>query len=656
LIIILICLALMAALPAVAHAQGGAPGAPPSGRQQQPPPPPPPPPLQVEAPDGKPLIREGQAGRELLGGTWYFRQDDTLTQGDAERWYEQDDLVGWTPITVPHNWNAQDTQLNLATVGWYRKEFKLPASPKGALRFWKVRFEGSNYRTKVWLNGKHIGGFTGLFPFEAELEGLRKGRNTLVVKVSTLRSRTDLTHWRPARFNGYGTGGWWNFGGLLREVYVRPVDTVDIQDVNVQPRLRRLRGPAKVEVRTTLRNFTKKERAVTLVLDVAGQQITLQPETVEPLATREVTTRFTIERPRLWQPGRPMLYRLTVGAVTDGQRRGAYRLRFGIRKLETRQGGIMLINGRRLNLRGASIHEDDLEEGGALSQGTRDVLLHRLRKLGGTVTRSHYPLHPAFIEAFDRLGIMYWAQAPVYQLPNSFFNLPGVRTGATRAAILTVRNNVNNPSIFTWSLANEPGGDREEQGVVGPGLTQYIRDASAAVRELDDTRFIAIDRQARVGEPPSSEAFQYLDVLGVNEYFGWYPSFNPILQRGSTILDELSPWLDELHAANPNLPLMITEFGAEAKGTGPVEQPGTYEFQEKFVRDHLAVHASKPYIHGSIHWALRDFRVHPTWEGGAPLEWATPPWHNKSLIEENNGRKPAYFDVQRLWRKVKPLR
>jgi beta-glucuronidase len=424
----------------------------------------------------------------------------------------------------------------------------------------------------------------------------------------------------------------------------------------VLPRLRRLRGPAKVEVRTTLRNFTKKERDVTLVLDVAGQQITLNPETVDPLATREVMTRFTIERPRLWQPGRPVLYKLTVGAVTDGKRRGAYRLQFGIRKLETRPGGTMLINGRRLNLRGASIHEDDLEEGGALSQGTRDLLLHRLRKLGGTVTRSHYPLHPAFIEAFDRLGIMYWAQAPVYQLPNSFFDLPGVRAGATRAAILTVRNNVNNPSIFTWSLANEPGGDREEGGVIGPGLTQYIRAASAAVRDLDDTRFVAIDRQARVGEPLSSEAFQYLDVLGVNEYFGWYPSYTPSLQRGPTILDELSPWLDGLHAANPNLPLMITEFGAEAKGSGPAEQPGTYEFQEKFVRDHLAVHASKPYVNGSIHWALRDFRVHPTWGGGAPLEWAVPPWNNKSLIEENDGRKPAYLDVQRLWRKVKPLR
>jgi beta-glucuronidase len=647
LLIILICLALTAALPAVAHAQGGV---------QPPPPPPPPPPLKVEAPDGKPLIREGQAGRELLGGTWYFRQDDTLTQGDTERWYEQDDLVGWSSITVPHNWNATDTQVNLATVGWYRKEFTLPESPKDARHFWKVRFEGSNYRTKVWLNGKHIGGFTGLFPFEAELEGLRKGRNTLVVKVSTLRSRTDLTHWRPAQFNGYGTGGWWNFGGLLREVYVRRVDTVDIEDVHVLPRLRRLSGPAKVEVRTTLRNFTKKKRDVTLVLDVAGQHVVSSPETLEPLATYELTTRLTIERPRLWRPGRPALYKLSVGAVTDGERRGAYRLSFGMRRLETGPGGVMLLNGRKLNLRGASIHEDDLEEGGALSQGTRNVLVHRLRKLGGTVTRSHYPLHPAFIEAFDRLGIMYWVQAPVYQLPNSYFDQPGVRKGATRATVLTVKNNVNNASIFTWSLANEPGGNRPELGVIGPGLETYIREASAAVRELDDTRFVAIDRQSRVDEPPTSPAYRHLDVLGVNEYFGWYESYRDDLVRAPTTVDELGPFLDTVHAANPDLPLMITEFGAEASAHGPVEQPGTFEFQEKFVRDHLRIHASKPYVNGSIHWALRDFRVDPTWLGGAPPEWARPPWHNKSPIEENNGRKPLYFLLQRLWRGVEPVR
>ena len=590
----------------------------------------------------------------LLGGRWYFRPDDTFV-GDAERWYDQDDLVGWTPITVPHNWNATDTLLNLATVGWYRKEFTLPASPKNARHFWKVRFEGSNYRTKVWLNGRHIGGYTGLFPFEAELEGLRKGRNTLVVKVSSLRSRTDLTHWRPARFNGYGTGGWWNFGGLLREVYVRRVDTVDIEDVHVLPRLRRVRGPAVVDVHVTLRNFTNKEREVVVVLDGPAGRIRLDPEILDPLASRELETRYTIDRPRLWQPGRPFLYGLTVGAATEGKRRAAYRLSFGVRKLETR-GSAMLLNGHKLNLRGASIHEDDVVEGGALSAVTRRLLIRRLRDLGGTVTRSHYPLHPAFIEAFDRLGILYWVDAPVYQLPNSFFNRPGVRKGSTRAAVLTVRNNVNHPSIFTWSVANEPGGSRSENGVIGPGLTTYIRDAAAAVRELDDTRFVSIDRQSRIGEPLTSEAFRYLDVLGVNEYFGWYPSFNPDFPREPTRVDELGPYLDQLHAANPNLPLMITEFGAEAKSSGPVEQPGTYEFQDKFVRDHLAVHAAKPYINGSIHWALRDFRVHPTWEGGAPEGWTQPPWNNKSLIEETGALKPAYFNMRSMWRRVKPLR
>ena len=175
-------------------------------------------------------------------------------------------------------------------------------------------------------------------------------------------------------------------------------------------------------------------------------------------------------------------------------------------------------------------------------------------------------------------------------------------------------------------------------------------------RELDDTRLIAMERQSRIGEPPTTPAHRYLDVLGVNEYFGWYRSVreDDVARAASTVAD-LGAFLDGIHAANPNLPLMVTEFGAEASRPGPVEQKGTYEFQRRFVRDHLAVHASKRYVAGSIHWALRDFRVYPQWTGGAPNGWATPPWHNKSLIEENNGRKPAYFDMRRSWRRTKPL-
>ncbi len=643
--------------PASAYAQGGG-EAPPGGTPTEPPVPE----LRVERPGGKPLVREGQVNRQLLGGTWYFRKDDTFV-GEDEGWFAQDDLAGWTPITVPYNWNATDTVENRPSIGWYRKEFSLPKSPKRAQHFWKVRFEGNNYRTKVWLNGRKLAFYTGYFPFEVLLKNLKPGRNTLVAEVSSLRSNSDLTHWRPAAFNGYGTGGWWNFGGILREVYMRRVDTVDVEDVQVLPHLRRVGGAAKVEVRTMLRNLTGRDRDVSLTLRVDGRRILLSPETIPKLGRRELTTTVTIKKPRLWQPRDPELYDITVGALLCRKRLrlcdkdvGAYRASFGVRKIDPRPGGVILLNGKRLNLRGASVMEDDINEGGALSQSTRTLLLNRLKSLGATITRAQYPVHPAFLEALDRAGIMYWADAPVYQLPNSLWGRRGVRSLATRAATLTVKNNINHPSILTWSLAVEPAAEEGSLGNYSPGMVSYVRDASHAIREMDDTRLVGLDRQSRIGEPLTTPAHQYLDVLGVNDYFGWYRAVidnRPDLPASTTA--DLSTYLDQVHAANPNLPLVITEFGAEASRSGPVDQKGTYEFQRKFVLDHLAIHGSKRFVNASIHWALRDFRVHQTWQGGAPDEYATPPWHNKSLIEETNRRKPVFLPVARLFRSTKPL-
>ncbi|HET8821595.1 MAG TPA: glycoside hydrolase family 2 TIM barrel-domain containing protein [Thermoleophilaceae bacterium] len=642
---LVICLAVAAACPLAAHAQVEAP-----------PDLPPEPELLVERPEGKPLFREGHTNRELLGGTWYFRQDDSFV-GEDERWFEQEDLAGWTAVSVPHNWNAQDTTENRGTIGWYRKEFSLPRSPKRARHFWKVRFEGNNYRTKLWLNGEQLAFYTGYFPFEVLLKNLRPGRNTLVAEVSSLRSNSDLTHWRPAPYNGYGTGGWWNFGGILREVYARRVDTVDIEDVHVLPRLARARGPARVEVRTLLRNFTSRDRDVALMLRLGGERYRLDPETVPARGRRELRTRLTIRNPRLWAPRDPELYDLSVGAVTGRRERSTYRVTFGVRKIATRPGGIITINGKRVHLRGASIHEDDRQEGGALSQATRTMLVNRLKSLGATITRSHYPLHPALIEALDRAGIMYWVQAPVYQIPTRLWARPGVRSLATRAATLTVKNNLNHPSVLTWSLANEPAEAGGNLGTYSPSVVSYIRGASRAVRQLDDTRLVGIDRQSRVGEPLTTGAHQYLDVLGVNDYFGWYRSV--IDNRDDlppTTTADLSKYLDDVHAANPDLPLVITEFGAEATRSGPETQKGTYEFQRRFALDHLAIHGSKRFVNGSIYWALRDFRIHQTWEGGAPEEYAAPPWHNKSLIEETNARKPVFLPVGRVFRRTKPLR
>ena len=120
----------------------------------------------MQRPTKKVLIREGQDGRLLLGGRWYFRQDDEFV-GEAQRWFAQRDLSGWSPVGVPSSWNATDLTENKGTVGWYRKEFSLPEAPKGVRRYWKVRFEGNNYRSTVWLNGRPLGELHGVLPLRA---------------------------------------------------------------------------------------------------------------------------------------------------------------------------------------------------------------------------------------------------------------------------------------------------------------------------------------------------------------------------------------------------------------------------------------------------------------------------------------------------------
>ena len=637
------------AVPGTALAQGGGQAPPP----QPSPPPAPAPPLVVQKPSPKGvLIKEGWTNRFVVGGQWYFRQDDTFA-GDRERWFAQPDLNGWAPIRVPHNWNAQDTTQNRSSVGWYRKEFTVPRTRRRVN--WKIRFQGNNYRSFVFLNGRLIGRFGGYFPFEVDLANLKRGRNTLVVKVSSLRSSSDLTHWRPAQYNGFGTGGWWNFGGILREVYMRPVDSVDIEHVRVLPKVRRLGGPARVRVKIALRNYGRKERAARIGVGIRGGPSTTIRRGLPARGRREVATTLTLNRPRLWQPGRPRLYGMRVGASLRGRRRSTYALAFGVKKLDTR-GSRALLNGRALNLRGASIHEDDPREGAALSPRTRSLYVRRLRELGATVARAHYPLHPATLEAFDRAGIMYWSQAPVYQLPNALFNRRGVRSAAVRANELTVRDNANHASIFVWSLVNEPAGNVNEGGGFGSGLKTFIREGSRRVRRLDDTRFVAIDRQSRIGEPVRQSSYRYLDVLGVNEYFGWYRSVRQGLNRPFSKTGDLSGYLDSINRANRRLPLFLTEFGAEGSRNGPPSQMGSYQFQTTHTLSHLRIHSRKRYINGSIVWALKDFRVDPTWLGGAPPEWATPPWHNKSLIEQSGQPKPVFAQIKRRWRATRPFR
>jgi beta-glucuronidase len=187
----------------------------------------------------KTLYKTGASGRFLMGGQWYFRADPSGNGGVSE-FAANPSTAGWTPVSVPNAWNAKDySDASFAGgVGWYRKSFHLPSAAKALS--WVVRFESVNYRARIYLNGKLIGKNTGAYlPFEIRLPAgdlKRGGSNLLAIRVDDRRFPTDFP---PSGLSttGVPTGGWWNYGGLLREVYLRKIDSIDFNTVSVLPDL-----------------------------------------------------------------------------------------------------------------------------------------------------------------------------------------------------------------------------------------------------------------------------------------------------------------------------------------------------------------------------------------------------------------------------------
>lgn len=588
-------------------------------------------------PVAKALYHDGPSGRYLLDGEWLFRLDPSGV-GLREGFQKQTGRTGWSPVKVPNAWNLGDDSVASMQggIGWYRKDFELP-SAKAALA-WAVRFESVNYRSRVWLNGRRVGTNRGAYiPFEFRLGGLkRRGTNRLVIRVDSRRRPTDFPPSGLAT-NNLPTGGWWNYSGLLREVYLKRLDSVDWKDVRVRPRLACGTCSATIEMKVALRNVRPQGERVTVSGRFGNRSIKLGTKGIARGGVSAFTTTVKVAKPRVWSPATPNLYPVSLQAKVGGRTVGSYVLNTGIRSIKVGFNGRLVLNGQYVDFRGVGLHEDSKDQGFAIDNTFRERLVAETKALGATVMRTHYPLHPYIHELADREGVMIWSEVPVYSIKTQYLKQPLVRQLAAKELEKNILANQNHPSVMLWSIANELSARP------GPVQGAYIKHAVAQAKSLDPTRPVGI---AVAGYPGIGCQPEYapLDVIGVNEYFGWYPGPN------GTIFDrtKLSAYLDSVRQCYPDKALVVSEFGAEANRDGPVEEKGTWAFQQDFVNFHLGVYASKPWLSGAIYWALNEFRVRPGWEGGNPRP--TPPLHQKGLLRYGDlSRKPAWADVQRSY-------
>ncbi len=335
--------------------------------------------------------------------------------------------------------------------------------------------------------------------------------------------------------------GWWNFGGLLSDVYLRSVQRADLSQVVVRPLLPCPTCAATIDEQVLVRNVTGAPQTVALRGLYGTAKLSFGAATIAPHATWTAQASVVIRRPRLWSIGNPALYRATL-TLSDKKGRflGGYVTYSGIRSITVSSGGRVELNGRLLDIRGVELQTQNLQTGAALTPAQLGQEMSWVRALGATAIRT-YPLNPQLEEMADHDGILIWSDASVNQsVTAQNLSNPSFLADARTMIENNILANENHPSVMVWSIGNEL-----PTPVPAPE-TAYIANMTSLVHSLDPTRPVGMS----ISDWPGlacQPAYAPLNVIGFNDYFGWFDAGG-----GATDdRDALSPFLDSFRALLP---------------------------------------------------------------------------------------------------------
>ncbi len=508
-------------------------------------------------------------------------------------------------LKVPGDWNTQRKSLYYYEgMLWYQRDFDYTPKP-GTRAFFHIG--AANYRSNLFVNGKHIcdheGGFT---PFDCEVTSvLHPGRNFAVIAVDNTRIADGVPTLQT---------DWWNYGGLTRDVSVVTVPDSFVDDYDLH----------------LSRTDHKTIEGYVHVLDAApGTQVRVRiPELkVSTEATVDASGKASISVTpttiTLWGPGHPKLYKVEIAAGNDSLTDD-----MGFRTLEV-QGTKILLNGHPIFLHGVAIHaEAPFRTGRAYSQKDADTLLDWTQQLGANYVRlAHYPHDQRMTRETDRRGILVWSEIPDYWALH--FDDPAVMAKSQQQLGEMIRRDRDKASIILWSVANETPNT--------PVRTHYLTSLAERAHELDPSRLVTAallvrgDGNTKIVDDPLGKA---LDVIGTNEYIGWYEKTPEDIANFT--------W-----SIAYDKPLIMSEFGGGAKAGlhGSEHTRWTEEYQANLYRNQIIMLNKIPQLRGISPWILMDFRSPVRLLPGVQDDF-----NRKGLISDQGQKKQAFFTLQKAYR------
>lgn len=407
-----------------------------------------------------------QRTETLLEKNWRFTKGDV-----ADAMKPEFDDTRWEAVSVPHDWaiygpfdrsndlqNVAVTQ-NLETaasvktgrtgglpyvgVGWYRTTFDAPAG-----KLVSLVFDGAMSEARVYVNGQEACFWPcGYNSFHCDVTPYlyKDGRpNVLAVR---LENRPQSSRWYPG-------------AGLYRNVRVVATEAVHVPVWGTQLTTPHVAADyASVCLKTTVEGAGRQDvRIVTEILSPEGQVVAVKDNTMKINHGKPFEQNFLVDKPQLWSPETPYLYKASSKIYVDGRQVDEYVTRFGIRSIELVADKGFFLNGKHRKFQGVCNHHDLGPLGAAINVAALRRQLTLLKDMGCDAIRTaHNMPAPELVQLCDEMGFMMmlepfdeWDIAKCENGYHRFFN-----EWAERDMVNMLRQYRNNPSVVMWSIGNE---------------------------------------------------------------------------------------------------------------------------------------------------------------------------------------------------------
>ena len=412
------------------------------------------------------LNLHAQRSEYLLEKGWKFTKGEV---SNAEMPAFND--AKWETVDIPHDWAILgpfdknndlqnvavtqnfETQASLKTgrtgglpyvgIGWYRTTFHSTPGKQTTLIF-----DGAMSEARVFVNGKEACfwpcGYNSFYCDVTSLVNEDGKNNTLAVR---LENRPQSSRWYPG-------------AGLYRNVHVVTTEKIHVPVWGTQITTPCVKDEyASVCLRTTILNAEKTElTVVTDIMDADGQVVSTKTNKGVINHGQPFTQNFIVERPKLWSPETPVLYKAVSKIYSGDTLLDTYSTRFGIRTIEYIADKGFYLNGKRRKFQGVCNHHDLGPLGAAINVAALRHQLTLLKEMGCDAIRtSHNMPAPELVELCDEIGFMMmlepfdeWDIAKCDNGYHRFFN-----EWAEKDMVNMLRQYRNNPCVVMWSIGNE---------------------------------------------------------------------------------------------------------------------------------------------------------------------------------------------------------